>query len=86
MKIQVNRDEHTLWDIEKMIEDLIKVDLGAKRVNVRCITKNWQGHTCPGFKGNADGLKLEIQGEVDPYFLEINPWNYEMYIHYYLAD
>jgi len=85
--IQINRNElqNGMCDIEKMIADVIKDDLGAKKVSVDCKTRNWQGHTCPNFSAVADGVKLWVSGSVDAYDLEIDPWNYEMVIDYDLA-
>lgn len=81
--IQINRNIHSMPEIEKMIRDLIAKDLGAKKVSVQCVTRNWQGHRCPEFKAKADGVKLLVFGDVDIYEMEcIDPWQYSMRIHY----
>jgi|WetSurSiteA1Bulk_404760.scaffolds.fasta_scaffold275941_1 hypothetical protein len=84
--IQINRLElkNGMCDIENMIAEVIKADLGAKKVTVTCLTKNWQGHTCPEFTAKVDGLKLRVFGDVSQHELEVDPWNYEMVIDYIL--
>lgn len=86
--IQINRAElnNGMWDIEAMIAAIIKTDLGAEKVTVNCKTRNWEGHICPTFSANADGLKLMVSGDINPNDLEIDPWNYEMGISYHLID
>ena len=86
--LQINRNElqNGMCDIENMIAQAIKTDLGAKRVTVDCKTRYWQGHTCPYFTAKADGLKLRVHGEVDSYRLEVDPWNYPMEVWWELED
>lgn len=86
--LQINRNElkNGMCDIEDMIEDLIKADLGVKKVSVTCLTRYWEGHTCPEFKAIADGVELLVFGDINHYDLDVDPWNYEMHIDYIFAN
>lgn len=86
--IHINRNElqNGMCDIEKIIAQIIKEDLGVKKVSVTCLNRHWQGHICPSFDATADGVALKVFGEINPYDLEANPWEYDMTIDYILAD
>ena len=84
--LNIDRNSMAMPEIENAIADLIKKDLGAKKVEVVCKTRNWQGHTCPEFTAKADGLKILVFGEVNSYDLEVDPWNYDMQIDYVLVN
>jgi len=61
MEVLVNRAKMAMPEIEKSIADLIKKDLGAKKVSVLCKIRHWEGHTCPEFSAVADGVKIKIR-------------------------
>lgn len=86
--IHINRHElaNGLCDIERMVANAIKQDLKVKKVTADCITNKWQGHTCPEFKIKADGVKMVAYGDIDPIDLELDPWKYDMTIHYHFLD
>jgi len=85
--LQIDRNNlvNGMCDIEIMIAHALKKDLGAKKADVTCLTRNWQGHICPEFRAKVDGVKFHVYGDINPYDMENDPWNYEMVITYDLV-
>lgn len=80
--LQINRGtlKYGMCDIEKMIAEALRKDLGAKKADVTCLTRKWEGHICPEFRAKIDGVNFRVVGSIDPYAMAADPWDYEMTI------
>lgn len=88
LTIHINRHElaNGVHDIEDMVANAIKADLGAKKVTAYCQSRHWQGCICPEFRIKADGVKMLACCSIDPYDLHVDPWEYDMDITYDFAE